>query len=314
MQVRRIGGNGLVSSAVGLGSLAFTGRYGPADKTQCMRIVRDALDLGVTMLDTADSYRSGDVERLIGRAVASRRDEVVIATRASGGGAASGAARGKDLRTACEASLRRLGTNHIDLYYLDIADRSAPVEVSVHQLGELVSAGKIRYIGLAGASADQLRRGHAVHPISAFAGEYSLWAQEVASGPLLTARELGIGIVACRPLGRGFLAGRIVSPDQFDVDDDRRNDARFWPDNLQSNRKLLQAAEQVATQKHLGLARLALAWLLSGGEDIVPIPATRNRVHLEMNTAAVGVRLTRDERGRLAALFPPGLTSGRPAP
>jgi aryl-alcohol dehydrogenase-like predicted oxidoreductase len=314
MQVRRIGGSGLVSSAVGLGSLAFAGCYGRVDEVECVRTVQHALDLGVTMLDTADSFSGGEVERLVGRAVAGRRDEALIATWS--------ATRGRDdsgpeaLRMACDASLRRLGVDHIDLYYLVPANQPGPIEASVSQLAELVTAGKIRYVGLSGASAEELRRAHAVHPITALAVEYSLWERQAEAGPLLAAHELGIGIVACRPLGRGFLAGRIVSPDQLDAADDRRNDSRFWRENLRRNRRLLQDAEQVATQKHLGLSRLALAWLLSRADDIVPIPSTRNRLHIEMNAGAVGLRLSQEECDALAALFPPTAiadgTSGAP--
>lgn len=308
MQVRRIGSSGLVSSAIGLGSLAFTGCYGRVDKAEWVRTVQHALDLGVTMLDLADPCSGGEVERLVGRAVAGRRQEALLATWNAtedpddrpGPGSAP-----ERLRMACDAALRRLNVDQIDLYYLLPAREPGPIEAAVSQLAELVAAGKIRYIGLSGASAEELRRAHRVHPISALACEYSLWERRAEAGSMLAARELGIGIVACRPLGRGFLAGRIVSLDRLEPSDKRRDDARFWGDNLRRNRRLLQNAEQVATQKHLGLGRLAIAWLLSRADDIVPIPSTRNPLHIEMNAGAVGQRLSQNECDAIAALFPP---------
>ncbi|KAB2344503.1 aldo/keto reductase [Actinomadura rudentiformis] len=316
MQVRKLGDAGLASSVIGLGTLALTGRSGPVDDAASVDTIRFALDIGVTLIDAATGCEAERAERLVGRAVAGRRDEAMIAV---GGGSrpdAGGRRRRLDgtpehLRRSCEASLARLGVDHIDLYYLDGVDPGVPLEDSMGELAELVAAGKVRHVGMSGASADQLRRAHAVHPVAALAAEYSLWERRVEAECLPAARERGIAVFACRPLGRGFLTGRIRSADQLSADDIRHDDPRFWPENLPANLDLLRAAEEIAAQRDLGLPRLAIAWLLGRGDDITPVPSTRDRVHLEMNSAAAGVRLTPDECDHLAALFPPASVAGR---
>jgi aryl-alcohol dehydrogenase-like predicted oxidoreductase len=262
------------------------------------------------MLDIADFYAAGDVERLVGQAVVRRRDGVVIATRGgmrfnSDGRPTELDASPAYLTEACDASLHRLGVDHIDLYYLAGVDPRVPVEESVGQLAELVQAGKIRYIGLSGVSPNQLRRSHAVHPVSAVAAEYSLWDQRSAAGLLTAARELGVGVVACRPLGRGFLTGKITKPDAFGPADYRRSDPRFGPAAFSRSRQLIGAMEQIAADLDVGLARLALAWALSGSHDVVPVPSTRDLLHLEMNASAVTLRLSAADHHRLTALFWP---------
>jgi aryl-alcohol dehydrogenase-like predicted oxidoreductase len=316
MQARKIGEAGLVSTPIGLGCLAFTGGYGPVSRAESVRTVRHALGIGITMLDIADFYAAGDVERLVGQAIVRRRDGVVIATRGgmrfnSDGRPTELDASPAYLAQACDASLRRLGVNHIDLYYLAGVDPRVPVEESAGQLAGLVQAGKIRYIGLSGVSPNQLRRSHAVHPVSAVAAEYSLWDQRSAADVLHVARELGVGVVACRPLGRGFLTGKITKPDAFGPADYRRSDPRFGPDAFSRSRQLIRAMEQVAADLDIGLARLALAWTLSGSHDVVPVPSTRNLLHLEMNASAVTVQLSATEHDRLTALFPPASVSRR---
>jgi aryl-alcohol dehydrogenase-like predicted oxidoreductase len=307
MNVSGVGEPGLHSAAIGLGCGAFAGGYGFVDRSEIAKTVRHALDIGVAMLDTADFYGGGEVERLVGRAIKARRDEALIATRGGYRFDADGKPVGVDgspgyLSKACNASLRRLAVDHIDLYYLARVDPDVPVEDSVGRLAELVTAGKIRHIGLSKASAEQVRRAYAVHPVTALASEYSLLARQVETADLPTARELGIVLVACRPFARGLLTGRIKSLDQLDVNDLRRTDRRFRPENVARCIDLLRVAEQMAAERDVGLGRLALAWLLAQ-PGVVPVPSTRNRVHLEMNSSAIGVRLTPDECERLAELF-----------
>jgi aryl-alcohol dehydrogenase-like predicted oxidoreductase len=289
--MRILGSVGLVSSAIGLGTLAFTGAYGPVTKRECSKAIHVALDIGVTMFDTAGYYSRGGTERLLGKALAQHRSEAVIAT---GGGQPAGApgnqaAVDRDparLAVACDASLRRLNTDYIDLFYLSRVDPQVPVEDSVGKLAELVAAGKIRYLGLAGASADQLRRAHAVHPISALAVEYSLRQRSAEQGPLATAAELGVGVVACGPLGHGLLKGGAAAGVSAD------------------EQAALRAVEAEAAELDLGIARIALAWLLAQRDDIVPVPSTRCPAHLEMNASVSGIRLAPEICARLARLFP----------
>lgn len=314
---------GPLISNIGLGSLALSGAYGSVDPAEAERVVRRALDAGVTFLDTADFYAAGEVERLIGRAVAGRSDDVVVATR--GGARVRGPeepvefdSRPDYLEQACESSLKRLGADHVGIYYLYCQDSGVPIEHSMTRLAALVRAGKIRYIGLSNGTADQLRRAHAVHPVTALAIEYSLWGTCVDSALLATARELGVSVVAARPLGRGFLTGRIRSDDRLDPGDWRRADPRFRPERLRSHAGPLQRLEAVAARLDLGSGRLALAWLLSREEHIVPVPSTRDQVHLEMNIAASAVKLPPESREWLTGLSPQGFppdTGGRsPAP
>jgi aryl-alcohol dehydrogenase-like predicted oxidoreductase len=291
MDVRKLGTAGLVSSAIGLGTAAFTGVYGPVSKRDCRRTVRLALDSGITMLDTADFYAGGEVERLIGESLAGHRDAALIATHAglrTGGTGRPGVIDGDPayLGRACDASLRRLRTDRIDLCYLGRVDPKVPVEDSVGKLAELVAAGKIRYLGLCQASADQLRRAHETHPISALAVEYSL-RRRSAEGILLTlAAELGVGVVAYCPLDRGLLAGG--GPVAVST----------------RERTAMHGTEAEAALLDLGMTRLALAWLLARRGDVVPVPGTRSLSHLEMDASTAGIRLAPETCARLAALWP----------
>ncbi|RAY12687.1 aldo/keto reductase [Actinomadura craniellae] len=310
----RVRKSAIYRSGTGFGTLALTGAYGAIDDAASVRVIRSAVETGTIMVDTADFFAGGRVERLVGRAIAGRRDGVVLATRGGmrlddGGRPIGVDADPRNLRRACEASLRRLGVDCIDLYHLARVDPRRPVEESVGALAELVTAGKIRQIGLTGASAGQLRRAHAVHPISALAVEYSLWERSAELDRLPVARELGVPLIACRPLGRGFLTGAITSVDRLAQGDLRRSDPRFHHGNIEPNRQLLWAARDVAARLDIGFARLALAWLLSQGPGVLPVPSTRNPVHVEMNAAQVD--LTAEDREALRLLFSPGAVAGR---
>jgi aryl-alcohol dehydrogenase-like predicted oxidoreductase len=304
-----IGERGPSWPPMGLGCGAFSGGYGAVDEEEIVTTVQHALNIGITMFDLADFYAAGDVERTVGQALTGYRDEAFIATRGGVRFDLKGRPIGIDgspdhLSRACDASLRRLGVDQIDLYYLARVDPHVPVEESVGRLGELVDAGKIRNIGISRASADELRRAHATRPIAAFGGEYSLLERGIEAEELPAARALGVTVVACRPLARGLLTGRISSVHHLAADDLRRHDRRFTPESAARRKDMLLAAEAMAAEKDVSLGRLALAWLLAQ-TGVVPVPSTRSRVHLEMNAAAIAVRLTRDERDRLAAIFPP---------
>jgi aryl-alcohol dehydrogenase-like predicted oxidoreductase len=292
MQLRKLGSQGLVSSAIGLGTLAFTGVHGPVSKRDCIEAVRFALDIGITMVDTASFYAHGRIEQLLGESLAGRRDGALIA--AHGGVRPAGAGRAvvvdaspESLAADCEESLRRLKTDRIDLFYLSRVDPRVPVEDSVGKLAELVAAGKIRYIGLHDASADELRRAQAAYPISALAVEYSLRKRVAEKGPIAAAAELGIGVVAYCPLDGGNLATGVSSAAPL------------------GEQASLRELEEQAAELDLGMARLALGWLLGCREDVVPVPSTRSLAHLEMNASAVGIRLTPTTCARMTALFPP---------
>jgi len=305
---------GLDFPALGLGCGAFTGKYGPVDKTDIIETVRRAVDVGVRMIDVADFYGGGHLERIVGRAISGHRDRALIATRGGLRFDAAGRPTGVDgrpdaLARACDASLRRLAVDSIDLYYLAKIDPRVPVEESVGELGKLVDAGKIGHIGLSDASAEELRRAHAERPITALASEYSLLERGVEAD-LPTVRALGVTLIACRPFARGLLTGRIGSADRLDAADLRRDDRRFRPEYLERIRHMLLAAEELAAEKDVSLARLAVAWLLAQ-PGVVPVPSTRNPLHLEMDVAALNVRLTPAERDRLAAIFPRPVTPDR---
>jgi aryl-alcohol dehydrogenase-like predicted oxidoreductase len=298
-----------VSSAIGLGCLGFTGAYGRAGLDRAVPVIRVALDLGITLLDLADFYSGGAIEEQVAAAVAGRRDEALIATRGGLRFTRAGQVTRADgspsyLKAACEASLRRLGTNHIDLYFLAKVDPRVPIEESVGALAELVRAGKVRHIGLPAIPRDMLRRAYAEHRIAAVAGEYSLWERGVENGVLAAARELAIFFLACRPLGRGFLTGRITLSSQLTNGDLRRKDPRFTEESLRRNREILRAAETIASHRDLSMGRLALAWLLAQGDDIVPVPGSCDPTHVEMNASAVRVHLSADECREVAAPFP----------
>ena len=318
LRYTRLGRGGPVISNIGLGSLALSGAYGPIGGHEAFGLIRKAMDSGVTLLDTADFYAAGEVERLVGRAIAGRRDEVVVSTR---GGVRHGGpgepiefdASPDYLARACEASLNRLGVDYVDLYYLHCQDDRVPVEEAVSRLSELVRAGKIRYLGLSNGTFDQVRRAHAVHPVTALAIEFSLWGRYAPPELLDEARRLGLGVVAARPLGRGFLTGRIRSPLQLGTGDWRHADPRFQQEHLRLSARPLRQIEAAAAQLDLGAGRLALAWLLSHGEHVVPVPSTRDQVHLEMNLAASDVRLTPETRDRLAGILP-SISADHPGP
>ncbi|MBY8870796.1 aldo/keto reductase [Micromonospora sp. PLK6-60] len=295
----------LVFPALGLGGNALTGEYGPVGRTEISSTVRRALELGVRMIDMAGAHRGADLERIVGKAI--RGSRVLIATRGgprvdAAGGPVGGDGRPGALARACDASLRRLAVDAIDLFYLGI-DPRVPVEESVGELGRLVDAGKIRHIGLSHATAEELRRAHAERPVAALALEYSLLERGVEAAELPAARALGVTVIAARPLARGLLTGRISSVDHLHPDDVRRDDPRFRSQRLEHVGHRLLAAQQLAAEKHVSLSRLALAWLLAQ-PGVVPVPSTRDPLHLEMDAAAVQVRFTTEERDRLETIFP----------
>jgi aryl-alcohol dehydrogenase-like predicted oxidoreductase len=316
MQRRRLGTHGPEVSALGLGCMGMSEFYGATDEAESIRTIHRALDLGIDLLDTADMYGAGRNEELVGRAIADRRERAFVATK-------FGNLRGPDgkflgvngrpeyVRSACDASLGRLGIATIDLYYQHRVDPSVPIEETVGAMAELVAAGKVRYLGLSEAAPETLRRGAAVHPIAALQTEYSLWTRDVeTNGVLATARELGIGFVAYSPLGRGFLTGTFHAPDDLDAKDTRRNHPRFQAENLAANQRLADAVKALAEHKGCSPAQLALAWLLSRGEDVVPIPGTKRVRYLEQNAGALDVRLTAEDLRAIDAALPPGATAG----
>jgi aryl-alcohol dehydrogenase-like predicted oxidoreductase len=314
MRTRQLGT--LTVSAQGLGCMGMSEFYGTGDDEESIATIHRALDLGITLLDTADMYGPFTNEELVGRAIAGRRDEVVLATKFGNERAPDGTRLGVNgrpeyVRRACEASLRRLGVETIDLYYQHRVDPRTPIEETVGAMAELVAAGKVRHLGLSEAAPETIRRAHAVHPITALQTEWSLWTRDVeGNGVLATVRELGIGFVAYSPIGRGFLAGTVTGPDDLAPDDFRRHNPRFQGENLARNRRMVEGAAALAAAKGVTLAQLALAWVLDRGDDVVPIPGTKRRRYLEENAAADDVRLTEDERRQLDALFPLGAAAG----
>ncbi|MFF4209356.1 aldo/keto reductase [Streptomyces sp. NPDC001796] len=313
MKQRRL--RDLEVSAIGLGCMGMSAFYGTADEDEGIRTIRRALELGVTFLDTAQLYGPLTNETLIGRAIKGHRDEYVIATkfnyRMDGAvpgdistiGRQDGSA--EHVRSSVHGSLKRLGTDYIDLYYQHRVDPNVPIEETVGAMAELVAEGKVRHIGLSEAGAETLRRANAVHPITAVQTEYSLWSRDPEAAVLPTCRELGIGFVPYSPLGRGFLAGRFTSPEELDEGDFRRNGPRFTGENLKANLRLTEKVKEIATEKGVTPAQLALAWVLAQGEDLVPIPGTKRRTYLEQNAAAVDVELTKDDLARIDAELPP---------
>lgn len=315
MKTRTLGHNGLKVSAIGLGCMGMSEFYGEGDDTESISVIHHALDAGINFLDTADMYGVGRNEELVGRAIRERRDEVVLATKFGNVRGPNGEFQGVNgkpdyVRKACDASLKRLGVDTIDLYYQHRVDPETPIEDTVGAMAELVEAGKVRHLGLSEAASDTLRRAHAVHPIAALQTEYSLWSREVENGILDTCRELGIGFVPYSPLGRGFLTGAIRSPDDFEANDYRRNSPRFQDENFSKNLKLVQAAERLATEKDCTPAQLALAWVLAQGEDLVPIPGTKHIKYLEDNIGALNVDFTPEELATIDAVFPPDAAAG----
>lgn len=305
---RRLGAQGPAVSALGLGCMGMSEFYGPADDQQSLAVLNHALDIGINFLDTADMYGVGANERLLAQLLARRRDEVVLATKFGNVRAPDGSMLRIDgspayVREACHASLERLGVDHIDLYYQHRVDRSTPIEETVGAMAELVKAGKVKYLGLSEASADTIRRAHAVHPIAAVQTEYSLWSRDVEAEVLPTCRQLGIALVPYSPLGRGFLTGAIRSMDQLAADDRRRIHPRFQEGNLDHNLALADALGALAKEWSYTPAQLALAWLLDQGDDIVPIPGTRSMARLDENALAARIHLDDGRRDRIAALL-----------
>jgi aryl-alcohol dehydrogenase-like predicted oxidoreductase len=312
MNTRTLGPDGPKLSEIGLGCMGMSAFYGSADEHEGIQTIQRALDLGCNFLDTSDMYGPHTNERLVGRAIAERRDEVFLATKFG-----IKLERGEDgtpvrsidgspeyVRSACEGSLERLGVEHIDLYYQHRVDPNTPIEDTVGAMAELVAAGKVRHLGLSEASAETIRRAHAVYPITAVQTEYSLWTRDVEQEILPTLEELGIALVAYSPLGRGFLSGRFSSPEELDEGDFRRYGPRFTGENLVANRKLAERVRELAAEKGLTPGQLALAWVLHRGEHIVPIPGTKRVLYLEENLGAADVELGEEDVRRIAEAVP----------
>jgi aryl-alcohol dehydrogenase-like predicted oxidoreductase len=304
--------NDLTVSDMGLGCMGMSAFYGTADEGEAIRTIHRAIELGCTFLDTAEMYGPHKNEELVGKALKGRRDEVVLATKFGIRPDATPEEPNRrvidgspeNVRRSVEGSLQRLGTDHIDLYYQHRIDPETPIEDTVGALAELVQQGKIRHIGLSEAAPDTIRRAHAVHPITAVQSEYSLWSRDIESEVLPTLRELGIGLVAYSPIGRGFLAGRFTDPAELDEGDFRRTNPRFTGDNLERNQRLAAKIREIAEEKGLTSGQLALAWVLAQGEDIVPIPGTKRVAYLEENWGATDVELSDDELERIDAELP----------
>jgi aryl-alcohol dehydrogenase-like predicted oxidoreductase len=315
VEQRRLGSQGLVVSALGLGCMGMSWGYGPGDDDESVAAIHEAIDLGITFFDTAEVYGPYKNEKLVGRALQGRRDQVLLATKFGFKISPEGKTQGPDSRPehvkeVVEASLLRLNTDRIDLLYQHRVDPAVPIEDTVGAMAELVRAGKVRFLGLSEASPKTLRRACAVHPISALQSEYSLWERGVEAEVLPTCRELGIGFVAYSPLGRGFLTGQVKRAEEYGGDDVRRNHPRFQASNFDRNMQLLTAVREMAERKQCTPAQLALAWLLRQGKDIVPIPGTKRRSHLRENVAATSVQLQPAELEELARHLPMGTTAG----
>lgn len=308
MKTTALGSQGLVVSQQGLGCMGMSDFYGARDEGEALATIDRALELGVTLLDTADMYGPHTNEQLVGKAIAGRRDQVQIATK-------FGIVRDPSdprfrgingspeyVRSSIEGSLQRLGVDHVDLYYLHRVPTDTPIEETVGAMAELVVEGKVRYVGLSEASPETVRRAHAVHPLSAVQTEYSLWTRELEAELLPTLRELGIGLVPYSPLGRGFLTGAITSVETLDADDFRRHNPRFADGNLEHNLAIISTIEQIAAAHGATTAQVALAWVHAQGEDLVPIPGTKRRTYLEQNVAALDLTLTDDDLAQLSGL------------
>ncbi|MGB3519471.1 MAG: aldo/keto reductase [Elainellaceae cyanobacterium] len=314
MKTRTLGQD-LKVSAIGLGCMGMSEFYSGRDQVEAIATLHRALDLGVTLLDTADMYGPFTNEELVGKAIANRREQVVIATkfgnvRTPDGGWGGVCGKPEYVKQCCDASLQRLGVEVIDLYYQHRVDVNVPIEETIGAMAELVQQGKVRYLGLSEAAPATIRRAHAVHPITALQTEYSLWSREPEDEILPTVRELGIGFVPYSPLGRGFLSGQFQSPDDFADDDYRRHSPRFQGENFAKNLQLVAQIKAIAAAKQVTPAQLAIAWLLTRGEDIVPIPGTKQRRYLEENVAAVNITLTTMELEQINAVMPQGAAVG----
>ena len=324
MEQRTLGLQGLKVSAQGLGCMGMSDFYGTRDEAESIATIHHALELGVNLLDTSDMYGPFTNEELVGKAIKGRRNRVVVATKfgimrskpSKDGWAPITGINGRPeyVRSCCDASLKRLGIDHIDLYYQHRVDAEVPIEDTVGAMSDLVSAGKVRFLGLSEASPATIRRAHAIHPISALQSEYSLWTRDPEDEVLPTLRELGIGFVAYSPLGRGFLTGQLKSPDDFAPDDYRRNSPRFQGENFTKNLELVVRIKAIAERKGITAGQLALAWVMTQGSDIVPIPGTKRRKYLEENIAAAKVTISAAELAEIAEALPKGAASGERYP
>jgi aryl-alcohol dehydrogenase-like predicted oxidoreductase len=315
MQTRILGKQGPVVSAIGLGCMGMSEFYGSTNDSESIKVIHEAIDRGVTFLDTADMYGVGHNEQLVGKAIKDRRDKVVLATK-------FGIVRGDDhsfrgvnghpdyVRKACEASLKRLGVDHIDLYYQHRVDTKVPIEDTIGAMAELVKEGKVKYIGMSEAAPKTLRKASKVYQITALQTEYSLWSRDPEDEIIPTCRELGIGFVAYSPLGRGFLTGRYQSPDDFEDDDFRKFNPRFQGENFKKNLQLVDKINELAEKKNGNPAQLALAWLLHQGQDIVPIPGTKHMRYLHQNIEAADLTFTKEELAEIDRIAPQGAAAG----
>jgi aryl-alcohol dehydrogenase-like predicted oxidoreductase len=316
MEMRKLGRSGLTVSALGLGCMSMSNVYGAADDRESIATIHRAIELGINFIDTADVYGGGHNEELVGRAIKGKRDKLIIATkfgnRFDAGGKWLPVIGTPDyVRSSVEGSLKRLGIDVIDLYYQHRIDPSTPVEDTVGAMADLVRQGKVRHLGLSEAAAKTIRRAHAVHPISALQSEYSLWSRDIEDEIIPTIRELGIGLVPYSPIGRGMLAGKIATAADLPAGDFRRNHPRFESGNIERNRALVAKVEAIAARKKCTPAQLAIAWVLSRGKDVVPIPGTKHPKYLEENLGALDVTLMPADTGELESVFSPATVSGQ---